>query len=104
MLPHCRNASAVIVVCMVLVRFTENLSVHCDVHDLQVSGASLREVLDAAFDRLPRVRSYVLDDQGSLRTHMAAFIDAEQIRDRIRLTDPVRADSTVDIIQALSGG
>lgn len=104
MLPHCCNASVGIVVCMALVRFTENLAVHCAVHDLQVSGGSLREVLDAAFASLPQVRSYVLDDQGSLRTHMAAFIDAEQIRDRIGLTDPVRADSTVDIIQALSGG
>lgn len=89
---------------MPLVRFTANLAVHTAVHDLRVSGSSVREVLDAAFAELPQVRSYVLDDQGALRTHMAAFVDAEQIRDRARLSDPVGAESTVDIIQALSGG
>lgn len=89
---------------MVLVRFTENLAVHCTVRDVRVDGTSVREVLDAAFTELPQVRSYVLDDQGALRTHMAAFVDAEQIHDRIGLSDPVAAHATIDIIQALSGG
>jgi hypothetical protein len=32
------------------------------------------------------------------------FIDGELVRDRDSLTDPVKPDSTVDVIQALSGG
>jgi sulfur-carrier protein len=89
---------------MPLVRFTANLAVHTAVHDLRVSGATVHEVLRAAFIELPQARSYVLDDQGALRTHMAVFVDAEQIRDRTGLSDPVAADSIIDIIQALSGG
>jgi len=89
---------------MPLVRFTANLAVHCAVRDLRVGGTTVREALDDAFAMLPQVRSYVLDDQGSLRKHMAVFIDAEQIRDRAGLSDRLAADSAVDIIQALSGG
>ncbi len=89
---------------MALVRFTENLARHCPVHDLEVAGTTVREVLDAAFLALPSVRSYVLDDQGGLRKHMAAFVDGEQIADRRLLSDSVRATSTIDLIQALSGG
>jgi len=46
----------------------------------------------------------VLDERGSIRQHMVAFIDGELVRDRERLSDPVKPDSAVDVIQALSGG
>jgi hypothetical protein len=46
----------------------------------------------------------VLDEQGRIRQHMVAFIDGELVRDRDTLSDPVSEDSTVDVIQALSGG
>jgi hypothetical protein len=51
-----------------------------------------------------RARGYVLDDQGKLRHHMAAFIDGRQILDRDELSDAVPADAVVDLVQALSGG
>lgn len=89
---------------MALVRFTENLARHCQVRDLEVAGTTVRDVLEAAFLALPGVRSYVLDDQGGLRKHMAAFVDGVQISDRRQLSDTVGATSTIDLIQALSGG
>ncbi len=89
---------------MALVRFTGNLARHCPVEDLAVDGATVRAVLDAAFARLPGVRGYILDDQDGLRKHMSAFVDGMQIRDRVDLSDPVGPSSTLDIIQALSGG
>jgi hypothetical protein len=46
----------------------------------------------------------VLDEQGRIRHHMAVFIDGELARDRDHLTDPVGPNSTIDVIQALSGG
>jgi hypothetical protein len=61
-------------------------------------------VLDNYFRTHDRARGYVLDDQGSLRRHMAIFIDGNQIEDRDTLSDPVPAGAVVDIIQALSGG
>jgi len=69
-----------------------------------VSGTTLRQALDAYFQDNERARSYVLDEQGRLRQHMVIFIDAEGVRDRDGLSDEVRPDSVIDVIQALSGG
>ena len=89
---------------MALVRFTGNLARHCPVEDLMVDGTTVRVVLDTAFARLPGVRGYILDDQDGLRKHMSAFVDGVQISDRSGLSDPLTPTSTLDIIQALSGG
>ena len=89
---------------MPLVRFTGNLARHCPVADLEVTGDTVRTALDSAFAQLPGVRGYILDDQDGLRKHMSAFVDGVQIRDRAGLSDPLTPTSTLDIIQALSGG
>jgi hypothetical protein len=41
---------------------------------------------------------------GSLRQHVNIFVEDELIADRARLTDVVKPDSKVYILQALSGG
>jgi hypothetical protein len=69
-----------------------------------VSGATLRDVLDDYFKSNEAARGYVLDDQGRLRRHMAAFIDGRQIGDREALSDPVAASAVIDVVQSLSGG
>jgi sulfur-carrier protein len=69
-----------------------------------VEGDSVRAALDAVFARNPRLRGYVLDDQGALRRHMMVFVDGQQIQDRERLSDPVRPASEIYVMQALSGG
>ena len=78
-------------------RFTETPEVH-------VAAATLRTALDAAFAVNPRLRSYVLDDQGHLRANVVAFIDGRRCSDRVALDDPLRPDSEVHVLQALSGG
>jgi molybdopterin synthase sulfur carrier subunit len=69
-----------------------------------VDGATLGEVLHAYFATNERARGYVLDDEGKLRRHMAAFIDGRQIDDRNTLSDVVPEGAVVDIVQSLSGG
>jgi hypothetical protein len=86
------------------VSFTQNLERHVDCPAQQVAGATVREVLDAVFARNPRLRGYVLDDQGGLRRHMMVFVDGQQITDRERLGDAVHATSELYVMQALSGG
>jgi molybdopterin synthase sulfur carrier subunit len=86
------------------VRFTESIQRHVQCPTRQISGATLREVLDGYFKDNERARGYVLDDQGALRKHMAIFIDGRQVRDRAALSDPVGNDAVVDLIQSLSGG
>jgi hypothetical protein len=89
---------------MATVRFTRNLQRHVACPAAEAPGATVRESLDYYFSIHPRVRGYVLDDQGALRHHMAIFVDGRQIRDPLRLTDPVTPTAEIDIIQSLSGG
>ncbi|MCC7063802.1 MAG: MoaD/ThiS family protein [Planctomycetes bacterium] len=86
------------------VTFPQVLQRHVECPPVQVAGATLREVLDAAFAIYPTVRSYVLDEAGHLRQHMTIFVDGVVVRDRERLATNVRYDSQIDILQALSGG
>jgi len=84
--------------------FTANLQRHVEAPADDVEGATVRAVLDAVFANSPRLRGYVLDDQGALRHHMIVFVDGQQIVDRTHLTDPVRAGGEIYVMQALSGG
>ena len=89
---------------MATVRFTRNIQRHVECPTRDVTGSTLREVLDEYFRENERARGYVLDEQGKVRQHMVIFIDNEEIHDRERLTDRVEPNSVVDVIQALSGG
>ena len=84
--------------------FTQQLRRFTDVPEIDTSAATLREALEAAFSVNPRLRGYILDDQGHLRPHVVAFIDGRRITDRIVLDDAVSANSSIHVLQALSGG
>ena len=49
-------------------------------------------------------RSYVLDERGAVRRHVAVFVDSELITDRTTLGDPIGDDADIRVFQALSGG
>jgi molybdopterin synthase sulfur carrier subunit len=84
--------------------FTQQLSRFTDVPEVMTSALVLRDALQAAFDINPRLRDYVLDEQGHLRFHVVIFIDGQRVRDHVRLDDALQTDSTVHVLQALSGG
>jgi molybdopterin converting factor small subunit len=89
---------------MARVVFTANIQRHVDCPEAEAAGATVREVLDRVFAANRAARGYVLDDQGALRRHMAVFVDGERLRDRAGLSDRVGDDSTIHVLQALSGG
>jgi len=89
---------------MPTVRFTRNLQRHVSCPTEQVPARTLREALDAYFAGRELARDYVLDERGTLRKHMAAFINGRQIEDRQHLSDPLDDDAVIDIVQSLSGG
>ncbi|MDZ4699684.1 MAG: hypothetical protein SH809_08275 [Rhodothermales bacterium] len=89
---------------MTSLAFTPNLLRHVDVPAARIAGATVREVLESYFASNPRVRRYVLDDQGALRKHVAIFLNQELIHDRIGLNDPVGESADIYVAQALSGG
>ncbi len=89
---------------MTTLRFTPNLARLVDAPPADLQGATLREVLESYFQSHPRVRGYVLDDQGALRKHVAIFINQELILDRVTLSDPIGEHDAIFVAQALSGG
>ncbi|MCB9899409.1 MAG: MoaD/ThiS family protein [Planctomycetes bacterium] len=86
------------------VHFTANIQRHVSCPPGEVAGATVREALEAVFVGNPRARGYVLDDQGALRKHMVVFVDGQQIRDRVGLSDAVSPSARIHVMQALSGG
>lgn len=89
---------------MPTVLFTQNIQRHVKVGPCEVSAQTVGQALQAVFAREPKLRGYILDDQGVVRHHVVVFVDGEPIRDRRKLTDPVKPDSEVYVVQALSGG
>lgn len=89
---------------MARVIFTANIQRHVSCPEVTAEGDTVRDVLEAVFADNDRARSYVLDDQAALRKHMAIIVDGQRIADRRELSDPVSRDSTIYVLQALSGG
>lgn len=89
---------------MAVLTFAPAIQRHVPMPDLTVSAGTVRATLETAFAEQPQLRGYIVDDQGSLRRHVAIFVDGAMIRDRERLSDAVRAGSRVYVVQALSGG
>ncbi len=89
---------------MPTIRFTDNIQRHIEYPAQEVAGDTVRDAVEAYFASNERARGYVLDDQGVLRRHMVIFVDGRQIADRNSLSDRVNKHSTIDVMQALSGG
>ena len=89
---------------MAHVVFTQQLRRFTETPELDTAAATLREALDVAFGLNPRLRGYVLDDQGHLRANVVVFIDGQRSRERVLLNQGLRPDSRVHVLQALSGG
>ena len=89
---------------MARIVFTPQLRRFTDTPEVDTTAATLRAALDVAFAANPRLRGYVLDDQGHLRANVVAFIDGRRCTDRVALADTLMPDSRVHVLQALSGG
>ena len=70
----------------------------------RADGATVGEALAALFAEKPQVRGYVLDDRGALRKHVCVFADGRRLPREQALSHPIRHDSELYVMQALSGG
>lgn len=84
--------------------FASHVQRHVPAPDTTVAGDTVRAALEAVFVDNPPLRGYVLDDQGHLRKHVVIFVDGVRVVDRAGLSETVRADSEVHVLQALTGG
>ena len=85
---------------MARVVFTSNLQRHVSCPARDAAGETVSAVLQEVFDQEPRIRGYVLDEQGELRKHVFIFVDGQ----RARLSNPVGEESEIYVLQALTGG
>ncbi len=67
------------------------------------SGHTVRECLHCLFELHPQLRSYILDETGTIRHHVVAYVQNEAI-DKSDLNHALQPQDEVFIFQALSGG
>lgn len=84
--------------------FTQQLRRFTEAPEVHTSATVLRDALDNAFAANPRLRGYIVDEQGHLRQNVVIFIDGQRVRDRVGLGDLLAPNSSVHVLQALSGG
>ena len=71
---------------------------------LQAGGATVGDALDVCSGERPHVRGYVLDEQGRLRKHVCIFADGVRLPHQSALARDIKPNSTLYVMQALSGG
>ena len=86
------------------ITFTPHLQRFLDAPPREVGGTTVAEALEHVFAENPRLRHYVLDERGAVRQHVTVFVGDSPAIDRARLSDPVRPDTEIFVLQALSGG
>ncbi len=84
--------------------FAKAIQRHAACPPAEVDGGTLHAVLGAYFERHPDARSYVLDERGAVRKHVAVFVNDTLVTDRDGLSDSIGEDDRVAVFQALSGG
>jgi len=89
---------------MARIVFTPQLRRFVEVPEVETSAGQLRAGLEDAFTGNPRLRGYVLDDQGHLRPNVVIFVDGRRLREYERLDEALGPETVVHVLQALSGG
>jgi sulfur-carrier protein len=71
---------------------------------LTTGGETVGAALGEVFAELPHMRGYLLDEQGRLRKHVCIFADGRRLPQAAALSQTIRPDSKLYVMQALSGG
>lgn len=69
--------------------------------DIEVSGATVAEVMASLDRRFPGLAFRVVDEQGKVRPHVSVFVGEERVTDPAA---PVPPGAEVYLVGALSGG
>jgi molybdopterin converting factor small subunit len=89
---------------MARIAFTRHLAAVGPCEPVEYAGGTVGELLQAVAADYPRLKGYVLDDQGRVRKHIAIFVDGTLEPRQSALSLPVGKTSEVYVFQALSGG
>jgi molybdopterin synthase sulfur carrier subunit len=72
--------------------------------DVESSGSTLEDALEALFGAHPGLRDRVLTERGEIREHVNLFVGKEEARSTGGLTTPLADGMEISIIPAISGG
>jgi hypothetical protein len=86
------------------IAFTSHLEALGPVDLTSYAAHTVGALLDAVSADYPRVKNYVLDDQGRVRKHIAIFVNDVMQPRETALDLELEAGSEVYVMQALSGG
>ena len=90
---------------MAQVKFTPNLQrFFPDLCECSIEAATVADIVSAVDQRWRGLGDYIIDEQGALRKHVNIFIGDQLLHDKQTLSDRVSADTSIFIVQALSGG
>ena len=72
--------------------------------DVETSGGTLWDALEAMFAAYPALRDRILTEQGEIREHVNVFVGNSEMRSTGGLATPLAAGMEISIIPAISGG
>ncbi len=72
--------------------------------DVETSGGTLRDALEALFAAHPALRDRVLTERGEIREHVNVFVGTTLERSGGGLATPLVDGAEISIIPAISGG
>lgn len=71
---------------------------------LELSGASVREVLASLAQEYPVLGTQLLREDGALRSYVNAFVDGQDIRTLDGLDTPLTPEHTLMLVPSIAGG
>jgi adenylyltransferase/sulfurtransferase len=71
---------------------------------VEVSGASVAEVLGALTTQFPDLRKQLFNDEGKLRSFVNVYLNDEDIRYLKKTETAVAAGDTLSIVPSIAGG
>ena len=72
--------------------------------ELEASGATLSDALQALWAACPGIRDRVVTEQGQIRQHINVFVGKEDVRYTGGLATPIPPGAEISIVPAVSGG
>jgi molybdopterin converting factor small subunit len=86
------------------VHFTAWLREWAPAEPVRVPGATVGEALTALLEQEPQLRSYLVDERGTLRKHVCIFADGQRLARDATMGHVIAPNSKLYVMQALSGG
>jgi molybdopterin synthase sulfur carrier subunit len=71
---------------------------------VEVSGASVGEVLDALTAQFPGLKGHLFNDEGKLRSFVNIYLNDEDIRYLQKTASRVKEGDSITIIPSIAGG